>query len=547
MDEEERKKEEAIRRYFAQNDPEAIAERKRLREEEKLKKSEEELMEERKRRLEKKKQKKQAKREAAKLNALQSGTSGQNTSVFLSGIPNDATFDDVLSFLSKGGAFRRNLDGKERIKLYFDENGIFKGEALAQYQRPESSDLIIELRNGVEFIYADGRVSKEKVSVSQAQFSSKESSGSGEGSNKKERVVDSKEKIRQKQRIRKLEQKDLAWTLYDNTPFAQQSRQLEPKHLRRVIVKHAFTRLMFSEEMNMKDRIKQEMIALLSKKWKVEYVTVYENHPECIVAVLFQSQSDAQKAVEYLHQVEFNGQRVAASLEDDSTRRERLEQENKLGVVLGAASNDGDTERYGDGSNQMGDARSSANIGADSSSSSFDSSLLSKSLQQSQKKDLLSILLEADDEEEERMNAFGDELEEDEEVKTDSKPIKLSRIEAEAIPTQASANEIVNNSNGANKLDFEATRMKNLNENEDESEEISYDASKTITLDEVLKISSSMSKERERELEEDYFDQPDESEDNNSTIGNDSPPIEIDTSLLDALVSKHTSPEEDDF
>jgi len=56
----------------------------------------------------------------------------ENTSVYVTGIPLDATFDEIHElFKSRGGLIMKNVDDeKPRIKMYADEEGNFKGEAL---------------------------------------------------------------------------------------------------------------------------------------------------------------------------------------------------------------------------------------------------------------------------------------------------------------------------------------------------------------------------------------------------------------------------------
>jgi HIV Tat-specific factor 1 len=49
--------------------------------------------------------------------------------------------------------------GKKRVKLYYDENGSFKGDALVTYFKPESVPLAIQLLDETELPRGDGRSS----------------------------------------------------------------------------------------------------------------------------------------------------------------------------------------------------------------------------------------------------------------------------------------------------------------------------------------------------------------------------------------------------
>jgi len=68
----------------------------------------------------------------------------ENTSVYVTGIPLDATFDEIHElFKSRGGLIMKNVDDeKPRIKMYADEEGNFKGEALiSEFLDPTSPSL----------------------------------------------------------------------------------------------------------------------------------------------------------------------------------------------------------------------------------------------------------------------------------------------------------------------------------------------------------------------------------------------------------------------
>jgi HIV Tat-specific factor 1 len=55
--------------------------------------------------------------------------------------------------------------GKKRVKMYFDENGQFKGDALVTYFKPESVPLAIQLLDETELLRADGRPSPALIRV----------------------------------------------------------------------------------------------------------------------------------------------------------------------------------------------------------------------------------------------------------------------------------------------------------------------------------------------------------------------------------------------
>jgi HIV Tat-specific factor 1 len=81
-----------------------------------------------------------AKRERA------SGTSApKKTAVFVSNLPPTATREQLASVFSKAGVLLPDDEGNPRIKMYTDEKGQFKGEALVMYFKEGSVDLAITL------------------------------------------------------------------------------------------------------------------------------------------------------------------------------------------------------------------------------------------------------------------------------------------------------------------------------------------------------------------------------------------------------------------
>lgn len=75
-----------------------------------------------------------------------------NTAVFVTSIPLDAGFEEIHDVFSKCGVIAEEIDsGRPRIKMYTDEEGGFKGEALVVYFRPESVNLAVQMLDDSNF------------------------------------------------------------------------------------------------------------------------------------------------------------------------------------------------------------------------------------------------------------------------------------------------------------------------------------------------------------------------------------------------------------
>jgi RNA recognition motif-containing protein len=74
-----------------------------------------------------------------------------NKAVWVTKIPLDAQKDEIRERFAKFGVIAENEMGEARIKMYEDEAGKFKGEALVVYFRPESVDLAINMLDETDF------------------------------------------------------------------------------------------------------------------------------------------------------------------------------------------------------------------------------------------------------------------------------------------------------------------------------------------------------------------------------------------------------------
>lgn len=70
----------------------------------------------------------------------------------MTSLPEDATIEEVNSLFTRCGVIAEEIDsGKPRIKLYTDDAGNFKGDALVVYFRAESVNLAIQMLDDSDF------------------------------------------------------------------------------------------------------------------------------------------------------------------------------------------------------------------------------------------------------------------------------------------------------------------------------------------------------------------------------------------------------------
>ncbi|PWZ01407.1 hypothetical protein BCV70DRAFT_198836 [Testicularia cyperi] len=95
------------------------------------------------------------------------------TSLYVSGLPLDCTSDEIAAAFSRYGLLLEDDAGNPRIKMYHDDKtGLFRGEALVVYFKPESVDLAINMLDQTSLRAAIGQVSASgpTMRVQRAEF-----------------------------------------------------------------------------------------------------------------------------------------------------------------------------------------------------------------------------------------------------------------------------------------------------------------------------------------------------------------------------------------
>lgn len=95
----------------------------------------------------------------------------KNTAIYVTNLPSDVTEDEIKEVFSKYGVIAEEIDrGKPRIKLYRNEDGTPKGDALVVYFRPESVKLAVQMLDDSDFRFGSEGT---KIKVQPADFSYK--------------------------------------------------------------------------------------------------------------------------------------------------------------------------------------------------------------------------------------------------------------------------------------------------------------------------------------------------------------------------------------
>ncbi|KAI8610240.1 hypothetical protein BC830DRAFT_1146752 [Chytriomyces sp. MP71] len=212
---------------------------------------------------------------------------------------------------SKYGLIMEDIaTGLPRIKLYKNEAGEFKGDALVTYFKEESVALAVNLLDDVEFRLG---VPATRVRVSQAVFKEKEkpAAGSGAADATAGAGAGNKGKVDKKKAQKKIQnlQKKLDW-------FEEEAGKKNEKFARIVILKHMFTKQEIDEDPTLLLDLKEEVREECEKLGEVTNVVMYDNSDDGVITVRFKELEAAARCVEKNNGRFFGGRKVLAYLFD---------------------------------------------------------------------------------------------------------------------------------------------------------------------------------------------------------------------------------------
>ncbi|KAL4809554.1 hypothetical protein BDV18DRAFT_132327 [Aspergillus unguis] len=232
-----------------------------------------------------------------------------NTAVYVTSIPLDAEFDEIRDIFSRCGVIAEEIDsGRSRIKMYMDDEGKFKGEALIVYFRPESVNLAIQMLDDSDFrLGVTGPQGPMRVQAADFSFKSQQEAPTKTSARDKKKII---------KRTQRLNNKLADWDDDEPQALVDTSSKFEKV----VILKHMFTLQELDEDPAAILDIKEDIRDECSKLGEVTNVVLYDKEEAGVVSVRFSNPESAKACVKLMNGRFFGGTAVVAYISDGSER-----------------------------------------------------------------------------------------------------------------------------------------------------------------------------------------------------------------------------------
>lgn len=217
-------------------------------------------------------------------------------------------------FSRKCGVIAEEIDsGKPRIKLYTDEKGEFKGDALVVFFKAPSVQMAITLLDDTEFRFGDHSSGHMRVQAADSSYKKVQAPQTQQpGDADKEQQQRPKTSLKDKQKIikktQKLDARLADWD--DDEPAALLSESSRWDKV--VILKHMFTLQELDEDPAALLDIKEDIRGECAKLGDVTNVVLFDGEEDGVASVRFASPEAARACVRLMDGRNFDGRVVKA-------------------------------------------------------------------------------------------------------------------------------------------------------------------------------------------------------------------------------------------
>ncbi|CAD8172982.1 unnamed protein product [Paramecium octaurelia] len=245
--------------------------------------NDEQRMEILKKKIEKNRKKSQKEKEKKK---NQWYTPKINTNVYVEGLPQDITVEEMKVFFSKAGIIRINPENLQpTIKIYRDQNGNCKGDGLISYKMVESVQTAKEMLDGLHIR------PNVIVKVTEAVFEQK-----GQYRKRENKKIDKLQKALARQK--------------EMTQLAEEGQEDDGKGLKILIFKNLYSPTQAQNPEFMNQLYGELLLKIEALQIYVQKLEFFKDHPQGVAKVKFHSAYDAEICLSNLNGIEFNQRKI---------------------------------------------------------------------------------------------------------------------------------------------------------------------------------------------------------------------------------------------
>lgn len=232
-----------------------------------------------------------------------------SSAIFVSQLPEDITLEELIESFEKYGMLAEDLNDEKRVKMYVDEAGAFKKEALIIYLNPASAKMAIDMLDGV-YLRGPAR-DKERINVQFARLKPKkeEEKKSSERASSGRLTEEDKRKLQQ--RKQELKRKLTEWD-DDNSRVEDTKKRILGKQ---IVIRNMFRKMEFKSDAMLEQDIKEDIAEECQRMGitiDTNKITVYDGSG--VVVVKFGDPELAGKCLDSFDGRFYDGLQLAVSV-----------------------------------------------------------------------------------------------------------------------------------------------------------------------------------------------------------------------------------------
>ncbi|KAK5741357.1 hypothetical protein LTR17_004064 [Elasticomyces elasticus] len=239
-----------------------------------------------------------------------------NTAIYVTGLPDDVDAEELYDVFKKYGVIAEGIDDNTpRIKLYNDDEGNFKGEALIVYHRPESVGMAVNLGDGYDFRTGQSRADL-RVAPADASYKSQKDQPLKSDEAKKKGTNANHDRQKAIKKVEELNGRLADWD--DDDPFVLAKTSSRWDKL--VVLENMFTIEGLAADPGLAPDINADVKEDGEKFGKVANVTIFDLEEKGIVTVRFTDVSAARACVRSFHGRQYEDRKIVAYTADGTEK-----------------------------------------------------------------------------------------------------------------------------------------------------------------------------------------------------------------------------------